>query len=90
MNVADKLILGRCVQKSSIASMPAGDHGCILERRKDIGDWQTFPSRRSRNGLIQSMEDGGDICIGVIQRIVLLATWFGPLWRFNLAHPLGR
>jgi hypothetical protein len=21
---------------------------------------------------------------------VLLATWFGPLWRFNLAHPLGR
>ncbi len=21
---------------------------------------------------------------------LLLATWFGPLWRFNLAHPLGR
>ncbi len=22
--------------------------------------------------------------------MLLLATWFGPLWRFNLAHPLGR
>jgi hypothetical protein len=21
---------------------------------------------------------------------LLLATWFGPLWRFNLAHLLGR
>lgn len=26
----------------------------------------------------------------VVHLLLLLATWFGPLWRFNLAHPLGR
>jgi hypothetical protein len=25
-----------------------------------------------------------------LETLVLLATWFGPLWQFNLAHPLGR
>ena len=31
----------------------------------------------------QLTRDGDYLC-------VLLATWFGPLWRFNLAHPQGR
>jgi hypothetical protein len=28
--------------------------------------------------------------IALVHARMLLATWFGPLWRFNLAHPQGR
>jgi hypothetical protein len=31
-----------------------------------------------------------DRWINLRPEYLLLATWFGPLWRFNLAHPWGR
>jgi hypothetical protein len=60
--------------------------GRIRYTRKGL--WRWPPSRCFYVDDLYSMRFGKGIT-DILEQL-LLATWFGPLWRFNLAHPLGR